>query len=101
ARHLRLHPPALPLLLSLIYVVLCGTYIVVSGTLAASLVETVHDLERLEIAKGLVFVFATGLLFFVLSFVVLRRISLQEMRVVQQKNALMESERRAMVGLFA
>lgn len=96
-----LHPLALALLLSLLYVVLCGTYIVVSGTLAAGLSETVHDLERLEIAKGLVFVVATGVLFFVLSFVVLRRISRQEVRVIQQKNALMESERRAMVGLFA
>jgi signal transduction histidine kinase len=31
----------------------------------------------------------------------LRRISKQEIRVIQQKNALLESERRAMVGIFA
>jgi len=96
-----LHPLALALLLSLLYIVLCGTYIVVSGMLAAGLAETVRDLERLEIAKGLVFVLATGALFFVSSWAMLRRISLQEIRVIQQKNALMESERRAMVGLFA
>lgn len=36
-----------------------------------------------------------------LSWTVLRRISRQEIRVIQQKSALLESERRAMVGIFA
>jgi two-component system sensor histidine kinase HydH len=96
-----LHPLALALILSLAYVVLCGAYIVLSGALAAGLSETVHQLERVEKMKGLLFVFATGGLFFALSYTLLRRISQQEIRVLQQKNALMESERRAMVGLFA
>ncbi len=96
-----LHPFTLALLLSLLYVVLCGSYIVFSGIIAAGLSETVEQLEQLETAKGLVFVFATGALFFGLSFVVLRRISRQEIRVIQQKGALLESERRAMVGIFA
>jgi len=96
-----LHPLSLALLLSLVYVVLCGAYIVFSGVIAAGLSETVHELERLETAKGLIFVFSTGALFFFLSFTVLRRISKQEIRVIQQKSALLESERRAMVGIFA
>lgn len=96
-----LHPFALALILSLAYVVLCGAYIVLSGALAAGLSETVQQLERVETMKGLIFVFATGALFFALAFTLLRRISRQEIRVLQQKNALMESERRAMVGLFA
>jgi two-component system sensor histidine kinase HydH len=96
-----LRPFALALLLSLLYVVLCSTYIVFSGVIAAGLSETVHDLERMETAKGLIFVIATGALFFALSWTVLRRISLQEIRVIQQKSALLESERRAMVGIFA
>ncbi len=96
-----LHPFTLALLLSLIYVVLCGAYIVLSGSLAAGLSETVQQLERVETLKGLLFVLSTGALFFGLSWTVLRRISAQEIRVIQQKNALMESERRAMVGLFA
>jgi len=96
-----LHPFTLALLLSLLYVLLCGTYIVFSGVIAAGLSETVHELERVEMAKGLVFVFATGALFFALAFTVLRRISKQEIRVIQQKSALLESERRAMVGIFA
>jgi signal transduction histidine kinase len=96
-----LHPFALALILSLAYVVLCGAYIVLSGALAADISETVHQLERVETVKGLIFVFATGALFFALAFTLLRRISRQEIRALQQKNALMESERRAMVGLFA
>jgi two-component system sensor histidine kinase HydH len=96
-----LHPFTLALLLSLLYVVLSGAYIVFSGVIAAGLSENVHELERVETAKGLIFVFATGALFFALSFAVLRRISKQEIRVIQQKSALLESERRAMVGIFA
>ncbi len=96
-----LHPFTLALLLSLLYVVLCGTYIVFSGIIASGLSESVHELERLETAKGLIFVLATGTLFFALSWTVLRRISKQEIRVIQQKSALLESERRAMVGIFA
>jgi signal transduction histidine kinase len=96
-----LHPFTLALVLSLLYVVLCGAYIVFSGVIAAGLAESVHELERVEIAKGLIFVLATGALFFALAFTVLRRISLQEIRVIQQKSALLESERRAMVGIFA
>ena len=59
-----LHPFTLAFLLSLLYVVLSGSYIVFSGIIAAGLSETVHQLERLETAKGLVFVLATGALFF-------------------------------------
>ena len=96
-----LHPFTLALLLSLLYVVLCGAYIVFSGIIAAGLSETVHELERMETAKGLLFVLATGALFFAMSWTVLRRISRQEIRVIQQKSALLEAERRAMVGIFA
>ncbi len=96
-----LHPFALALLLSVLYAVLCGAYIVFSGIIAAGLAETVHQLERMETAKGLIFVLATSALFFALSWTVLRRISRQEVRVIQQKSALLESERRAMVGIFA
>ncbi len=96
-----LHPFTLALVLSLLYVLLCGAYIVFSGVIAAELSETVHELERVETAKGLIFVLATGALFFGLAFIVLRRISKQEIRVIQQKSALLESERRAMVGIFA
>jgi two-component system sensor histidine kinase HydH len=96
-----LHPLALALLLSLLYVLLLGAYIVFSGIIAAGLSESVHELERMETAKGLIFVLSTGALFFALSFAVLRRISMQEIRVIGQKNALLESERRAMVGIFA
>lgn len=96
-----LRPFAHALLLSLLYVVLCGTYIVFSGVIAEEVSETVSELRRLETVKGLVFVLATGAMFFALAFIVLRRIAMQDLRAIQQKNALLESERRAMVGIFA
>ncbi len=96
-----LRPFELSFSLSLLYVALCGTYIVLSGRIAAGLAESVGDLERVEMAKGLIFVFGTGALFFVAAWGVLRRIARQELHVIEQKNALLEFERRAMVGLFA
>jgi signal transduction histidine kinase len=57
--------------------------------------------EQIELWKGLVFSLATGVLFFLFALALLRRIAAQELRVSQQRAALLESERRAMVGLFA
>jgi two-component system sensor histidine kinase HydH len=82
-------------------VVLCSTYIFVSSSIAAGVSENVRELERLELWKGLLFSLATGVLFFLFAWALLRRIAAQELRVSQQRAALLESERRAMVGLFA
>lgn len=72
-----------------------------SGAIAAALAENVQRLEQLELWKGLIFSVSTGALFFLFAWTLLRRIAAQELRVSQQRSALLESERRAMVGLFA
>ena len=94
-------PFGLALGLSVGYVVLSSTYIFVSSSIAAALAQNVERLEQIEIYKGLVFSAATGVLFFLFAWILLRRIAAQELRVSQQRAALLESERRAMVGLFA
>ena len=94
-------PLPLSLGLSVAYVGLSSTYILVSGSIAAALSENVQRLEQIELWKGLIFSLTTGVLFFLFSWIVLRRIAAQELRVSQQRAALLESERRAMVGLFA
>lgn len=80
---------------------LSSTYILVSTSIAAALAQNVERLEQVEVWKGLIFSAATGVLFFLFAWTLLRRIAAQEMRVSQQRAALLESERRAMVGLFA
>jgi signal transduction histidine kinase len=94
-------PLSLALGLSIGYVVLSSTYIFVSSSLAAALSENVQRLEQLEIYKGVIFSAITGVIFFLFAWTLLRRIAAQELRVSQQRAALLESERRALVGLFA
>ena len=94
-------PLALAVLFAGLYVVLCGTYIVFSGRIAAGASATVAELQRLELVKGLVFVVLTGSIYFALGFLLLKRIASQEVRIVQQQTALIQSEARAMTGVFA
>jgi two-component system sensor histidine kinase HydH len=94
-------PFALALGLSAAYVALSSTYIFVSTSIASAISENVQRLEQLELYKGFIFSGVTGVLFFLFAWLLLRRIAAQELRVAQQRAALLESERRAMVGLFA
>lgn len=87
--------------LSLGYVLVCSAYIWLSGNLAAHLAHSVSELQKIELLKGFGFVVVTGLVFFSFSLVLLRRITLSETVILRQKDALMESERRATAGFMA
>lgn len=89
------------LLLSTVYILLCGLYIWVSGHLAASSASSVQTLEYIERLKGTIFILATGILFFLFSYLVLKRIARQSDELMEKKNALVTSDRRAMAGVFA
>lgn len=97
----RLNPLVLALALALIYIVLCSLYIWFSGKIAAQLAESVAGLEFIERIKGLAFVATTGILLFCLAFFTLRKIALQDSRLLAQQKALVTTERIATAGLFA
>jgi len=89
------------ILFSSAYIVLCGLYIWVSGRLAASTARSIESLEHIERLKGMIFILATGILFFLFSYLVLKRIARQANELMEKKNALILSDRRAMAGAFA
>lgn len=84
-----------------IYTALCALYIAFSGYIAAEASASIEELHRIELLKGMAFVFATGLLIFLLAYAHLTRISRQRERIIEQERALAAADGRAMAGIFA
>ena len=83
------------------YMVLVLVYLWLSGALAARVSGTVEELQRLEILKGTAFVVVSSAALFLLSWQLLSRIARQEMALLEQRDALVTAERRAVAGVFA
>ncbi len=83
------------------YMVLVAVYLWFSGILAARVSGTVEELQRLEILKGFGFVAVSSAGLFLLSWQLLSRIARQEMALLEQRDALVTAERRAVAGVFA
>ena len=94
-------PLAVSAILGCGYIGIGGIYILLSDWIAARMSESVADLVRIELAKGITFIFLTGAAFFTFSYFLLRRIASQEDRIIRQQAALLESEGRALAGVFA
>ncbi len=89
------------LLLALFYGCVAGIYIAWSGDLAAKLASNLHDLERLERLKGLVFVATTAGLLFLATWGLLARFA----RVAEERENLqrasMMAQSRILAGEYA
>jgi signal transduction histidine kinase len=94
-------PGLIALAVALGYIVLCGLYIEWSTSLAARWAGSVQQLAVYEIAKGLTFVAVTGVLFYLVTFLLLKRIAAQEDRLRQNEHTLITADRKAMAGVFA
>jgi two-component system sensor histidine kinase HydH len=92
---------AVAAVLGTVYVVLCGAFIFVSGQLAFEQADTVEHLRQIELVRGVAFVLVSGLLFFIFTLLLLRRVSAHEGQALQQQAALAEGDRHAMTALFA
>jgi two-component system sensor histidine kinase PilS (NtrC family) len=96
-----LQPVAVAALLGGVYVVLCGGFVLVSGQLALEQADTLEHLQQIELTRGFVFVLVTGLLFFLFTLFLLRRVAAHEAQALQQQQALVDADRHAMTALFA
>lgn len=72
------HPIGASLCLALGYMVLCGTYILFSGRIAAGTAWSIAELRDIELLKGLAFVIITGAAFFGFAAFLLKRIGIQQ-----------------------
>lgn len=95
------NPLSLAAILAVIYIAICGIYIILSDRLAHLSSLTPDELLTVQNTKGMAFVVISGLLIFVLSWIWLRTIQLQQRTLVEQQARLAESEKQVVAGLFA
>ncbi len=94
-------PHGVAAVLAIFYVVSSVAYILTSSHVAAVAAESVEHLEHLERVKGVLFVFGTGVVFYVVAVVLLIRVRRQQEILLDQRDTLVASEHRALAGLFA
>lgn len=88
-------------ILVILYIVFFSLYIWLSGKYAADMSNSVSYLEHIELVKGVAFVSFTGSIFFVISFLTLRKIEKMDTQIIAQKKALILTEQVSIVGIFA
>lgn len=79
---------------SLVYILICSLYILVSSRIAASLAQSTRQLQEIEALKGIGFVVVTGLIFFLISLAWWKRIA-------EQGKLLIEAERRSVAAMYS
>jgi signal transduction histidine kinase len=83
------------------YLVVCLCYIWLSDIIAAKVARDLVQLRTIETVKGFLFIVTTATGLFLALWFMLARIYAQQRELLRQRHALMESERRAVAGLFA
>lgn len=94
-------PLGVAAIVSFVYFVIVSLYIYFSGDLAAAFSDSIRELQYFELLKGLGFALVTSLLVLFVCYMLFRKISDQQERLLQQRMAVARSERRALAGLFA
>lgn len=89
------------LLISAIYAVFAGTYIITSSWFVSKISVDVEHIRYLETVKGVFFVVITSVFLFLFTSSQLRRVSRIHQDLEAQRKAFVQSERRAIAGLFA
>jgi signal transduction histidine kinase len=84
-----------------LYVLLCSTYILVSGYLATRAAATPQELYAMETTKGIAFIVVTSVLFFAISYLRCRKLRRQEETILAQEKALIQAERRLVAAMFS
>lgn len=87
--------------LALVYAVVAGTYIWLSGHMALSAAPDITDLSRIEAIKGTAFVVLSALALLGGSFWLLSRAERDAAEIRRSREALLLAEQRALAGLLA
>lgn len=84
-----------------VYVATSAIYIIGSSALAKRITQDIDKFAYIEQIKGLGFITLTGGLLFYLSYQYLHRIKADGDRLQSQQDLILESERKAMAGVFS
>jgi len=96
-----LKPGRTALIFGAVYIILAGIYIIVSTQYVASNAGSVDVFKISELQKGLLFVWVTGILMAAFVWIMFTRIAEQQHKIVEQRNALLISERQAIAGMLS
>lgn len=83
------------------YIVICSTYILLSDLLAHEIAVSYEHFYQIQLLKGFAFVFVTGLALFSLLYVGLGQFLKAKEIIRLQKQAVLLSENRALMGLLS
>jgi signal transduction histidine kinase len=83
------------------YILFCSLYIWLSGLAAVKVSHSIPALQDIELYKGLAFVVVTGFISFIFIYQLLVKIQVQNRELEMQRNALVNSQARALTGTFA
>lgn len=89
------------LLIALAFIFFSILYITYSSHLAGQVASDTKHLERLETAKGIVYVITAGVLIFVLTYGATRQIQSAFQEMERHHQIVFSSEKQALAGLFA
>lgn len=88
-------------ILSGAYLLIAGAYVLVSTRVAADHVRTADALERIELMKGLGFIFVTALALGFYNFVQITRLRRNDAQFRRMDHAMQNAERSVLAGTFA
>ncbi len=86
---------------ALVYTIVSGIYIVVSGKWAASFANSPEQLQTIETYKGSAFVLFSGFLLFGMIFLLLESVRRKEKLIINQEQSLLQAERKDVAMMFA
>lgn len=87
--------------LALGFFLFSGTYIVASGDMAAASAQTLEELQRAELIKGLVFMGASSFLLFSASGALFQHLARRERALAESRTAFLVAQQKATSALLA
>lgn len=100
-QEIQVKPGKIALLTGAVYIILAGLYIIVSTQWVAAQADSVDVFKMSELQKGLLYVWVTGILLAAFIWIMFTRIGEQQKKIIEQRNALLISERQAIAGMLS
>jgi signal transduction histidine kinase len=96
-----LNPFQAALIIAISYISLLSLYIFISGKIAESISTSVIGLATIELSKGIVYAFTTGIILFAATFLNFRRIARKDNLLIRQNKDILSKEPIVMTGILA
>lgn len=99
--HSQINPFKFAFYITILYVVLLSLYIVISGEIASKISTSIKNLAYFETYKGILYALVSGVVLFIVSFLTLKRIKQQDDLIISQNKSILSSEPIVTTGIFS